>query len=578
MEVRINENNTEFYFESEDNVKIQIKNIPDKDTELYKIIFDWEEKVVPKEIKMSFFRPCVDAYTHWDVKNHTPRFFAWHRDKSTESRLAKWMPVAQLATKSGKNSYTAALSDVKTPTKIAVTYHLYNKNAETFIAFFTSMIEPISHYEAILRIDTRDIPYDKAIISARDWYSRMGYENQHIPEAAKDSVYSTWYSYLQDVKAKDVLKECKIAKKMGMDTVIVDDGWQNKKILRDYSNCGDWIPAKNRFPDMRKFSDEIHAIGMKFMLWFSVPFVGWDSKNFKKFEGKYLREVPGIRASILDPRYPEVRKFLVDTYKNAVTEWNLDGLKLDFIDRFQANDIVNDEMDFRSVEDATEALLKEVSTELRAINNDILIEFRQPYMGPVVTTYGNMIRVWDCPNDSFTNRISITDLRLTAGKTVVHGDMIVWNKEDSNEGVASQLYSSLFAAPQISVRLAEISTEHKKVLAEFLRFRNEHKKTLTDGEFTAKSPEANYAYTETVLNGERIALSITSPVIKLREDIQNDYFVNLSEETTVPVIGDKSGLKYKITDCQGKIITNRKFRKSDFCVEIPFCGKIHISK
>lgn len=578
MELKLKESNTEFNFESEDDVRIKIDKLPNGETELYKIAFDWDEKTVPKEIRMSFFRPCTDVYTHWDVKNHTPRFFAWHRDKSTESRLAKWMPITQLATKSGKNAYTVAISDIKTPSKIAVTYHLYEKKAETFIAFFTSLIEPISHYEAILRIDTRDLPFDDAIRSARKWYSELGYENSYVPESAKDSVYSTWYSYLQDVKARDVLKECKIAKKLGMDTVIVDDGWQNRKILRDYSNCGDWIPAKNRFPDMRKFSDEIHALGMKLMLWYSVPFVGWSSKNFKRFEGKYLREVPGSKCSILDPRYPEVRKFLVDTYKTAVKEWNLDGLKLDFIDRFQANDTVNDEMDIYSVEDATEALLKEVVTELRAINNDILIEFRQPYMGPVVTTYGNMIRVWDCPNDSFTNRISIADLRLTAGKTVVHGDMIVWNKEDSNEGVAAQLYSSLFAVPQISVRLPEISAEHKKVLAEFLKFRNTHKNTLMDGSFTLKNPEANYAYTETVLNGERVALSITAPIIKLREDIKDDYFVNLSDETTVPVIGDKTGLKYEVTDCKGKVIAKKKFRKNDLCIEIPYCGKVHISK
>lgn len=578
MKTNLKENNTEFFFESEDTVDIQIKNIPDENVELYKIIFDWNEKKTPKEIRLSFFNPCTDAYTHWDVKNHTPRFFAWHRDKSTESRLAKWMPITQLAAKSGKNSYTVALSDVKTPTKIAVTYHLYNKKAETYIAFFTSPIEPISHYEVTIRIDKRNIPYDKAIISARYWYSEMGYKNDHIPEAAKDSVYSTWYAYLQDVKAKDVLKECKIAKKLGMDTVIVDDGWQNKEILRDYSNCGDWIPAKNRFPDMRKFSDEIHALGMKFMLWFSVPFIGWDAKNFKKFEGKYLHEVHGIKANILDPRYPEVRRFLVDTYKKAVTEWNLDGLKLDFIDRFQANDIVNEEMDFHSVEDATESLLKEISTELRAINNDILIEFRQPYMGPVITTYGNMIRVWDCPNDSFTNRISITDLRLTAGKTVVHGDMIVWNNEDSNEGVAAQLYSSLFAVPQISVKLNKISPEHKKVLSEFLKFRNAHKKTIMDGEFTAKGPEANYSYTETVLNGERVSLSITTPVIKLREDITTDCFVNLSEETVVPVTGDKTDRKYEITDCTGKILAKRKFKKNDQFVTVPYCGKIRIYK
>lgn len=578
MKTEINADNTIFTVESEDTVSAQITKIENSDVQLYKITFDWAEKNPPQEVKLSFFKPCPNTYTHWDVKNHTPRFFAWHRDKMTDSRLAKWMPITQLSSKTGKNSYTVAISDVKTPAKIAVTYNLYTGNAETFISFFTNMIDPISHYEATIRIDTRDIPFDDAIKSARSWYSSLGYENNYIPEAAKDSVYSTWYAYLQDVKAKDILKECRIAKKLGMDTVIVDDGWQNKTILRDYSNCGDWIPAKNRFPDMRNFSDEIHALGMKFMLWYSVPFIGWDSVNYKKFEGKYLREVPGIKCSILDPRYPEVRSFIVNTYETAVKEWKLDGLKLDFIDRFQANEEINDKMDFRSVEDATETLLKEISTELRKIKNDILIEFRQPYMGPVITTYGNMIRVWDCPNDPFTNRISIADLRLTSEKTVVHGDMIIWDKNETSEGVTSQLYSSLFAVPQISVRLNEISAEHRKILAAFLKFRNEHKKTLMDGNFTVKNPEANYSYTESTLDGERIALSIVSPVLKIDRKYDRDFLVNLSETTEIPVIGEKTGLSFKITDSFGKTLSKRKLKKSDTFLEVPFGGILHIYK
>ncbi len=578
MKTEINADNTIFTVESEDTVSAQITKIENSDVQLYKITFDWAEKNPPQEVKLSFFKPCPNTYTHWDVKNHTPRFFAWHRDKMTDSRLAKWMPITQLSSKTGKNSYTVAISDVKTPAKIAVTYNLYTGNAETFISFFTNMIDPISHYEATIRIDTRDIPFDDAIKSARSWYSSLGYGNNYIPEAAKDSVYSTWYAYLQDVKAKDILKECRIAKKLGMDTVIVDDGWQNKTILRDYSNCGDWIPAKNRFPDMRNFSDEIHALGMKFMLWYSVPFIGWDSVNYKKFEGKYLREVPGIKCSILDPRYPEVRSFIVNTYKTAVKEWKLDGLKLDFIDRFQANEEINDKMDFRSVEDATETLLKEISTELRKIKNDILIEFRQPYMGPVITTYGNMIRVWDCPNDPFTNRISIADLRLTSEKTVVHGDMIIWDKNETSEGVTSQLYSSLFAVPQISVRLNEISAEHRKILAAFLKFRNEHKKTLMDGNFTVKNPEANYSYTESTLDGERIALSIVSPVLKIDRKYDRDFLVNLSETTEIPVIGEKTGLSFKITDSFGKTLSKRKLKKSDTFLEVPFGGILHIYK
>jgi len=37
---------------------------------------------------------------------------------------------------------------------------------------------------------------------------------------------------------------------------------------------------------------------------------------------------------VLDPRYPEVRKFYHRiTYVKAIEEWDLDGFKLDFIGR-----------------------------------------------------------------------------------------------------------------------------------------------------------------------------------------------------------------------------------------------------
>ena len=36
----------------------------------------------------------------------------------------------------------------------------------------------------------------------------------------------------------------------------------------------------------------------------------------------------------LDPRYKKVREYLSNLYESAVKEWDLDGLKLDFIDSF----------------------------------------------------------------------------------------------------------------------------------------------------------------------------------------------------------------------------------------------------
>ena len=42
---------------------------------------------------------------------------------------------------------------------------------------------------------------------------------------------------------------------------------------------------------------------------------------------------PG-RVGTLDPRFPEVREYLVQTYERVIGEWGFDGVKLDFIDCF----------------------------------------------------------------------------------------------------------------------------------------------------------------------------------------------------------------------------------------------------
>ena len=40
------------------------------------------------------------------------------------------------------------------------------------------------------------------------------------------------------------------------------------------------------------------------------------------------------------------------------------------------------------------------SRRLKAVRPDVLLEFRQPYAGPVTAAYGNMLRANACPGDA----------------------------------------------------------------------------------------------------------------------------------------------------------------------------------
>ena len=105
-----------------------------------------------------------------------------------------------------------------------------------------------------------------------------------------------------------------------MKTVIIDDGWQTDDESRKYGFCGEWRVAKKKFYDFEKFVRDVHALGMKVMVWYSVPFVGFFSESFVRFKNKLLYRENGLNAGVLDPRYKEVRDYLVSVYKTALSK------------------------------------------------------------------------------------------------------------------------------------------------------------------------------------------------------------------------------------------------------------------
>ena len=201
---------------------------------------------------------------------------------------------------------------------------------------------------------------------------------------------------------------------------------------------------------------------------------------------------------MLDPRFPEVREFLISTYEKALVQWDIDGFKLDFIDsfRFDGEDPAVREdyagRDLRSLPEAVNLLLSETRSRLERIKPGILIEFRQSYIGPAIRKYGNLFRVGDCPGDFLSNRLGVIDLRLTSGDTAVHSDMLEWNSRDTVENAALQLLNVIFSVPQISVRLADLPEEHREMLKFWLDFMRVHQEVLLHGKLTPYHPELNY--------------------------------------------------------------------------------------
>jgi alpha-galactosidase len=264
--------------------------------------------------------------------------------------------------------------------------------------------------------------------------------------------------------------------------------------------------------------------------------VGEKSENFKRFHGKYLYFNKRYRAGVLDPRFPEVREFLASLYENAQKEWNVDGFKFDFIDSFAIagkDPAIEQEYrgrDFRVIPDAVNVLLAEIVRRLRKNNPDVLIEFRQNYMVPVITQYGNIIRAADCPGDRQANRIRIADLRLTSAKAAVHSDMLEWNVAMTAEEAAGTVISSIFGVVQYSMMLSELPNDHLRMVKHWIDFCSKHEEALYHGKFYGYSPECGYLQLCSEDDNEKI-IGVYG----------NDYVVNLGLSKKQAIILNGTG-------------------------------------
>ena len=496
------------------------------------------------------------------------------------SRLASGMPIQQLFGFDGNNRMCVSVSDVDTPIKIRMGYIEETAEVICEVEFFSLQTNKKSEYNATVRFDFRNVKYYDSIYDTVNWWeNECGYKSAFVPEHAKLPMDSLWYSFHQNLEYEKIIEECKNSKELGLETVIIDDGWQTEDNNRGYAFCGDWEVSKSKMSDMKKLVAEIHKLGMKVMLWYSVPFMGIHSKRFEEFKTMLLDESGDNKTFFaLDPRYEKVRDYLSNLYENAIKEWDLDGLKLDFIDSFvlKGNSLETDESrDYESLEDAIHALLSETKEKLTKLKSDVLIEFRQSYVGPSIRKYGNMLRVGDCPGDVLTNRSQAINLRFTSGKTAVHSDMLMWNKTDSVENAAEQFINIIYTVPQISVLINELNEEQKKMLRFYISFWKENQDVLLKGKLTAENPECEYSIARVTLNETEIITPYTNSLVEIYEN--KAIVINATLKDSV-VLKSAKGYSAKVVNCLGEIISEFVIENTLEEISVPRAGIIYLNK
>jgi alpha-galactosidase len=507
--------------------------------------------------RLSWSHPLVSVHGYWHFGAGYDKGLQVDWGKGVYSKATSGAPVGCLYDLEGRNRLTFALSDALNPVRFHAGVHEESGEARCWVRLFDEPHAPLGVFEATLRLDTRYLPYYETLSDVSRWWAGLpGYEPAGVPETARLPMYSTWYSFHQDLEPGRVEEQCRLAKELGCEAVIVDDGWQTTSNERGYAYTGDWEPAPEKVPDMREHVDRVHALEMKFLLWYSVPFVGRHSMAWERFSGMLLEEIERLGAGVLDPRFPEVREFLIETYESALREWDLDGFKLDFVDSFGASRETGGGRDHDGVPEAVDRLLEDTIERLRRIKPDVMVEFRQSYVGPLMRKYGNMFRAMDCPNDAVENRMHTLDIRLLCGDTAAHSDMLMWHAEDPVHSAALQLVNVLFSVPQISVLLDRIPPEHVEMLRFWLGFWREHRDVLLDGTLEPLHPEAIYPVVLARTESKLAAAAYGNAVVTLEEEIPSTLLVinGTPEQGVVLYVAEAAGARgIEVRDCRGRV-------------------------
>lgn len=536
------------------------------------------------QVEVRWEHSAVDVCSFWQPSIGRNRYLKPDWSPGIACNIAHSAPVGCFVSADGTNRQTFAVSD--TVNQVILKAGINEERAALVGSFLLAERSgwQQDEYEVEWRLDLRPLPYHEVLQDVAKWWEEVGNcAMRPLPPAATAPVYSTWYSMHQELNTEAIEKQCGLAKSIGCEVLIVDDGWQTEDTQRGYAFCGDWEPALKKMGDMASHVARVHRLGLRYCLWYALPFIGRESRSWIQFSSMLLGQAEELGAGILDPRFPAVRSHLARICERAVLEWDVDGLKLDFLDAFckglAPQCIEGDGRDMASVPLAVDALLRQIAESLRVYKPEMLIEFRQPYVGPAMRAYGTMFRAVDCPYDAQQNRMHTLDLRMLSRDTPVHSDMLMWSGKESPDNAAFQLINVLFSIPQLSMKLDQLSSDHLEMLEFWLNFWRENKDVFIHGTLKPAHPELMYPWVISTTATVRCIVAYSDAVLPITDGSGAGrvlILINGTQRNALIVSADSRIEIGQMTvkDCRGKVVFEGSHRIFEGVqkVEIPPAG------
>lgn len=147
-------------------------------------------------------------------------------------------------------------------------------------------------------------------------------------------LYNSWYATTFNVNEKQQLALAKIAKELGVEVFVIDDGWFKGR-TSDRAGLGDWTVDKNKFPNgLKPMIEKINAMGMDFGIWIEPEMVNPNSDLYRAhpdwvFHYPNRTRHTGRNQLMLNLAREDVYNYLYDSLSKLLRENNIKYIKWD---------------------------------------------------------------------------------------------------------------------------------------------------------------------------------------------------------------------------------------------------------
>lgn len=147
-------------------------------------------------------------------------------------------------------------------------------------------------------------------------------------------VINNWEATFMDFTEDKILKFAETARKLGVEMMVLDDGWFGHRD-DDTSSLGDWYPDPKKLPQgIRGLAEKIENMGMKFGLWIEPEMVNKDSRLYEEHPDwvinvPYRHACHGRNQFVLDFSKEEVVDYIGDQISGILRNAPVSYIKWD---------------------------------------------------------------------------------------------------------------------------------------------------------------------------------------------------------------------------------------------------------